>query len=411
VIDVDTWREIFDTLRRNKLRTVLTGFAVAWGIFMLIVLLGSGEGLRHGVEYQFRDDAVNSIWISSGRTSKPYKGLQPGRQIQFENRDYDEITTRVDGVEYSSARFWIFGSQQVNYKDEWGSYSIRSVHPDHRMLERTKVVQGRFINELDLRDYRKSAAIGTLIADALFHDEPPVGKEIRIAGIAFKVVGVFDDEGSEGERELIYLPITTAQRTFGGANTVNQILYTTGDADVAESTEMADESRGILATNHDFDPEDERAIFLRNGVEQFQRFVAMMQGIRIFVWMVGIGTLLAGVVGVSNIMLVAVRERTREIGVRKALGATPRSIVGLILKESVLITSVAGYLGLVLGVGVLELVGSLVPEESAFFRNPQVDLSTGVAATALLVAAGTIAGFFPARRAASVQPVEALREE
>jgi len=273
------------------------------------------------------------------------------------------------------------------------------------------VVEGRFVNDLDLRDYRKVAAIGALVEDALFHDAPAIGREIRIAGIAFKVIGIFDDDGSEGEREIIYLPITTAQRTFNGKNRVNQILYTTGDASLAESTGMADQTRDILATNHTFDPEDQRAIFLRNGVEQFQRFVAMMNGIRLFVWMVGIGTLLAGVVGVSNIMLVAVKERTREIGVRKALGATPRSIVGLILKESVLITAVAGYLGLVLGVLVLEGVGRVLPEESAFFRNPQVDLSTGIAATVLLVVAGTVAGYFPARRAASVQPVEALRED
>ena len=411
MIDVDTWQEIFDTLRRNRLRTVLTGFAVAWGIFMLIVLLGSGEGLKNGVEYQFRDDAINSIWVSSGRTSAPFKGLQPGRQIRFTNDDYSEVTTRIAGVEYSSARFWIFGSQQVNYQDEWGSFSIRAVHPGHKMLEKTKVVEGRFVNDLDLRDYRKVAAIGALVEDALFHDAPAIGREIRIAGISFKVIGVFDDDGSEGEREIIYLPITTAQRTFNGKNRVNQILYTTGDASLAESTGMADQTRDILATNHTFDPEDQRAIFLRNGVEQFQRFVAMMNGIRLFVWMVGIGTLLAGVVGVSNIMLVAVKERTREIGVRKALGATPRSIVGLILKESVLITAVAGYLGLVLGVLVLEGVGRVLPEESAFFRNPQVDLSTGIAATILLVVAGTVAGYFPARRAASVQPVEALRED
>jgi putative ABC transport system permease protein len=390
---------------------VLTGFAVAWGIFMLIVLLGSGEGLRHGVEHQFRDDAINSIWVSSGQTSKPYKGLQPGRRIRFTNDDYDEVTTRVDGVEYSSARFWIFGSQQINYRDQWGSYTIRAVHPGHAVLEKTQVVRGRFINDLDIRDHRKVVAIGSLVEDALFGDGPSIGEEIRVSGIAFKVVGVFEDAGSEGEREMIYMPISTAQRTFNGRNRVNQILYTTGDASVLESERMAGQTTDILAANHTFDPEDQRALFLRNGVEQFQKFVSMMNGIRIFVWIVGIGTLLAGVVGVSNIMLVAVQERTREIGVRKALGATPRSIVSLVLKESVLITAVAGYLGLGLGVAVLELVGRALPEESSFFRNPQVDLGTAIAATLLLVAAGTIAGYFPARRAASVQPVVALRDE
>ena len=411
MIDFDTWQEIFETLRRNKLRTALTGFAVAWGIFMLIVLLGSGQGLAHGIEYQFRDDAVNSIWVSGGQTTKPYKGLQPGRRIQFENADYDEVTSRVPGVEHASARFWVFGNQQVNYRNEWGSFTIRSVHPGHQIIERTKVIAGRYINQLDIEHFRKVVVLGDLVADALFHDEPAIGKEIRINNVAFKVVGVFDDEGSDSERELIYLPISTAQRAFSGRNRVNQILYTTGDADLPESETMAEGTRLILAVNHTFDPEDQRAIFLRNNVEQFQRFVGLMAGIRVFIWIVGIGTLIAGVVGVSNIMLVAVKERTREIGIRKAIGATPRSVIGLVLKESILITAVAGYLGLVLGVAVLEGVSRILPAEAEFFRNPQVDLRTALAATAVLIVAGAVAGYFPARRAALVQPVTALREE
>ena len=410
MIRLDAWQEIFDTVKHNKLRTALTGFAVAWGIFMLVVLLGSGKGLEHGVDYQFRDDAVNSIWVSSGQTSVPYKGLQPGRNVQFDNQDYDEVTTRVQGVEYSSARYWIFGSQQVNYKNENGSYTIRAVHPGHQVLERTKVIQGRYLNDFDLRQFRKSAVLGILVATALFHDEDPIGKEIRIGGISFTVVGVFDDEGSEREREFIYMPISTAQRTFNGANRVNQILYTTGEASLARSIEMAGETRQILAVNHTFDPEDQRAIYVNNNVENYQRIAALTGAIRLFVWVVGIGTLLAGVVGVSNIMLVAVRERTREIGIRKALGATPGSIVGLVLQESVLITTVAGYAGLVLGVAVLEGLARAIPNAD-FFRNPQVDIRVAVSATVLLVVAGAIAGFFPARRAAAIRPIEALRDE
>jgi putative ABC transport system permease protein len=410
MIRLDAWQEIFDTVKRNKLRTALTGFAVAWGIFMLVVLLGSGKGLEHGVDYQFRDDAVNSIWVSSGQTSLPYKGMQPGRDVQFDNQDYDEVRTRVPGVEYSSARYWIFGSQQVNYKNENGSYTIRAVHPGHQVLERTKVIRGRYLNELDLRQFRKSALLGTLVAAALFHDEEPIGKEIRIGGISFQVVGVFDDEGSEREREFIYLPISTAQRTFNGGNRVNQILYTTGDASLAKSEEMAGATRRILAVNHTFDPEDQRAIYVNNNVENYQKIVALTTAIRLFVWVVGIGTLLAGVVGVSNIMLVAVRERTREIGIRKALGATPASIVGLVLQESVLITTVAGYAGLVLGVAVLEGLALAIPD-AAFFRNPQVDLRVALSATVLLIVAGAVAGFFPARRAAAIRPIEALRDE
>ena len=410
MMSFDAWQEIFDTVKHNKLRTFLTGFAVAWGIFMLVVLLGSGRGLEHGVDYQFRDDAINSIWVSSGQTSVAYKGLQPGRDVRFDNQDYDEVRTRVPGVEYSSARYWIFGNQQVNYKNENGSYTIRAVHPGHQVLEKTKVIQGRYLNEFDLRQFRKSAVLGTLVAAALFHDENPIGREIRIGGISFKVVGVFDDEGSEREREFIYLPISTAQRTFNGANRVNQILYTTGDASLAKSEEMAGATRRILSVNHTFDPEDQRAIYVNNNVENYQKIVALTSAIRLFVWVVGIGTLLAGVVGVSNIMLVAVRERTREIGIRKALGATPGSIVGLVLQESVLITTVAGYAGLVLGVLVLEGLARAIPD-AAFFRNPQVDLRVALSATLLLIVAGTVAGFFPARRAAAIRPIEALRDE
>ncbi len=410
MIRLDSWQELFDTLRRNKLRSALTGFAVAWGILMLVVLLGSGKGIEHGVEYQFRDDAINSIWVSSGQTSVPYGGLRPGRAIQFTNQDYDEVTGRIADVEVASGRFRIFGNQQVVYGSESGSYTIRAVHPGHKVLERTKVIQGRFINELDIREVRKSAVLGTLVVEALFGEEPPIGRRIQINGISFQVVGVFDDEGNESEREYIYLPISTAQRTFNGANRVHQILYTTGDATLGRSQDMVQETRELLAVNHTFDPEDQRAVFINNNVENFQRMAALMGAIRIFVWIVGVGTLLAGVVGVSNIMLVAVRERTREIGIRKAIGATPAEIVGMVMHEAVVITTVAGFLGLAAGVAILEILARAITGAEVF-RNPQVDLGVALAATALLIVAGTVAGFFPARRAAAVRPVNALRDE
>jgi putative ABC transport system permease protein len=410
MFDLDTWQEIFETLRRNKLRTALTGFSVAWGIFMLVVLLGSGTGMANGVVYQFRDDAINSIWVSAGQTSKPYKGMQPGRRVQMDNRDYNQVTGTVPGVEVSSARFNIFGNQQVVYGKETGNFIIRSVHPGHRVLEKTKILEGRYVNQFDVDEFRKVAVIGVLVKSGLFRDAPALGQYIKINGIAFKVVGVFDDEGSEQEREMIYLPISTAQRTFNGQNKISQILYTTGEADLPQSERMAGETKQILATNHDFDPDDQRALFVNNNVENFQRFVGLMNGIRGFIWVVGIGTLLAGVVGVSNIMLVAVKERTREIGVRKAVGATPGSLISLILQESILITAVAGYFGLAAGVAILEIITRAVPNAD-FFRDPHVDLKVAIYATLLLIVAGAVAGFFPARRAAAVQPVEALRDE
>jgi putative ABC transport system permease protein len=410
MFDRDKWGEIIDTVRSNKLRTFLTGFSVAWGILMLIVLLGSGQGLAQGIEYQFRDDATNSIWVWAGQTSKPYRGLPVGRQVQMTNRDYDETRRGVGGVEHITGRFFIRGTTRVVYKNETGTFDIRAVHPDHQHLEKTIMTVGRFLNEQDIAEYRKVAVIGATVRDQLFGKEDPIGKYLKVNGVAFQVVGMFTDDGPASEVEKIYLPISTAQRAFNGGERLGQFMFTTGDLPVDTTVGMADEVKQELAERHDFDPTDERAVFVRNANEFFARFVSMMRGIRLFVWVIGIGTLLAGVVGVSNIMMIAVKERTREIGVRKAVGATPWSIMSLILQESVLITAVAGYVGLVLGVALLEVLSGAL-QSNDFFRNPYVDLSVGVGATLLLIVAGTIAGFFPARRAASVRPVEALREE
>ena len=407
---MDTWQEILDTIRTNKLRSFLTGFSVAWGIFMLIVLLGSGQGLSHGIEHQFRDDAINSIWAFPGQTSVAFKGLGPGRRVQFTNEDHDEIRTGVRGIEHSTSRFYVGGSLRVRYRDETTTFDVRCVHPGHRYLEKTIITRGRFLNDLDIREHRKVAVIGEKVQDALFRKEPALGRELEVNGIAFKVVGVFRDEGGENEMEKIYLPISTAQRAFGGANRVAQIMVTTGVAPLPETEAMSREIRRRLASRHTFSTDDTRAVFVNNNNEEFDRFVKLMAAIRLFVWMVGIGTILAGVVGVSNIMMITVRERTREIGIRKALGATPFSVVSLILKESILITSVAGYVGLVLGLLVLEAASGFLPD-SGFFLHPEVDFAVALQATILLIAAGVVAGFVPARRAASVRPVEALRNE
>jgi len=411
MLDVDTWQEILETIRANKLRSFLTGFSVAWGIFMLIVLLGSGQGLANGIEYQFRDDAINSIWVFPGQTSIPYKGLGPGRRLQLTNDDREEIRTGVGGVEHITSRFYISGNLRVRYKNETTTFDVRSVHPDHQYLEKTIMTEGRFLNARDLDDYRKVAVIGVRVRDTLFKKEPALGKNIEINGVAFQVVGLFTDEGGENEQEKIYLPITTAQRAFGGGNRVGMVMMTTGDAPLATTEGMAKDVKRRIAARHAFSTEDPRAVFVNNNNEEFQKFTSLMAAIRLFVWIVGVGTILAGVVGVSNIMMITVRERTREIGVRKALGATPWSVVALVLQESILITSVAGYIGLVVGIGVLELAAKNLPAGSDYFRNPNVDLAVAAEATLLLIVAGLAAGFVPARRAAAVRPVEALRNE
>lgn len=410
MFDLDTWQELADTIRANKLRTILTGSSVAWGIFMLIVLLGSGQGLQNGAAYQFRDDAVNSIWVRSGETSLPHRGLPPGRRVQFRNADHDEVKTRVDGVDHITSRYY-FGNPIVAHGAKSSTFDVRSVHPDHRVLENTLVVSGRFLNDLDIAEHRKVAALGKKVVAALFAEgEDPVSQLVEINGIAFKVVGVFDDEGGESEQEKIYIPISTAQRAFDGQDRVGMFMFTTGDQTLAASQAMATEVRDLLATRHRFAPEDARAVSINNNNEMFQRIQSLMAGIRAFIWVLGVGTILAGVVGVSNIMMIVVRERTREFGIRKALGATPASILVLVLQEAVVITAASGYVGLVLGVVLLEVISARVPG-AEFFRDPHVDLGTALKATALLVVAGTLAGAVPARRAALLPPIEALREE
>jgi putative ABC transport system permease protein len=407
---VDRFQEIYSTIQKNKLRTVLTGFSVAWGIFMLILLLGSGTGIENGVKNEFRNVATNSIWVHPGQTSKPFKGLQPGRQVEFTNTDYDEIKANLEGVEHITARYYLWDTNLITYQKEYGAFNIIAFHPDHKFLENTLLKEGRLINELDVSRARKVATIGTLVKEQLFKDEPAVGKFININGVPFKVVGIHFDEGREMHLRLIYLPVSTAQKVFGGGNKIHAYMFTVGNASVDQGRAMEKAVRTKMALRHNFSPDDPKALRVFNTVERFQKFINLFSGIRIFIWIIGIGTIIAGIVGISNIMLISVKERTREIGIRKALGATPGSIVNLILSESVLITAVSGYIGLVAGVAVIELASAYLPEID-LFQHPEVDFRVAVGALVLLVISGMIAGFVPARRAASILPVEALRDE
>ncbi|SDL36458.1 putative ABC transport system permease protein [Catalinimonas alkaloidigena] len=414
MFDLDKWQEIFYTIGRNKLRTFLTMFSVFWGIFMLLLLQGFGAGLLNGVMYEFRDDAVNSIFIAGGTTSKAANGMGINRRIQLTDEDYKALE-RMQGVEHLTGRFYLQSASTVRRGDYYSSFNVRAVHPDHRYLEKTEMVKGRYLNPIDLNERRKVAVIGTKVAEILYpNGEEPMGTEIDVNGIVYNVVGLFVDDGNDGEGETLYIPITTAQMAYGGANRIDNLMFTMGDATVEESKEIEEEAKKILISHHRFDPEDRSAVRMWNSLENFQRFVNLFAGINIFIWVVGIGTIIAGIVGVSNIMLIIVKERTKEIGIRKALGATPGSIVGLIVQEAIFITIVAGYLGLLAGVGLIELVNYLLQSSGGgvdFFRNPEIDLQTALMATLLLVIAGALAGFFPARKAAAIPPIEALREE
>ncbi len=409
MFDLDKWQEIFSTIRKNQLRTFLTGFSVAWGIFILIILLGSGQGLKNGAEHQFLSDASNAIWVQNGVTSLPYKGMQPGRPIRLTNSDYEYIKNNINGVEHITTAYDPRSIKGINYKKEKGSFFVRSCGKDHHYLEKANIISGRFINQIDIEEYRKVAVIGIPVRDALFKSEDPIGKYLDVSGIPYKVIGVFTDEGNQ-DNDRLYIPVSTAQRAYNGKDNVNVVWYSTGKASIVESNRMLEETKAYLANKYSFDPEDPRAIFIFNNNENYKNVMNMLDGIKFFVWIIGIGTIIAGIVGVSNIMMIVVKERTKEIGIRKAIGATPGSIISLIIQESVLITSFAGYIGLVLGVCVTELAKKFMPP-SDFFRNPEVDLNVAITATMVLVFAGAMAGLIPALKAANIRPIEALRDE
>src|SRR5262249_5672370 len=403
---MDRWREIWDTLVQNKLRTALTMIAMSWGIFMLIVLLGLGRGLSNGVATSFADDAQNSIWMFGGQTSQPHEGMPIGRRIVFDNRDLDR-TAQVPGVEFWSGRFSSpNGDMRVQAAGKVSSFDVRAVNPGHQELEKTIVILGRYLNDADVARRRKVCLAGVQVADFLFGRRDVIGQWILVNNVPFEIVGVFEDDGDQGELRRLYVPITTAQSVWATTDKVNQIMFTVGDLGVEQSKQLAQVIKRQLSERHRFDEADPMAVRVRNNVENFERFQRIFTMIDIFIWLMGACTIVAGVVGVSNIMLIIVKERTKEIGIRKALGATPFNIVSTILLEAVALTAAAGYVGLVAGIALLEGIGRVVPTNETF-HHPEVDLRIAVAATCVLIAAGAIAGFFPARAAARVNPIVA----
>ena len=420
MFDIDKWQEILATIKKNKMRTFLTGFSVAWGIFMLMILLGSGNGLSNGVSQNFMRDAVNAMWLWSGETSIPYQGMKEGRRIQLTNDDYD-IIKDLPGIEYTSGRYYISGNT-FSYGSEYGNYTAITCHPELKEVESIDIIDGRFINQIDINKVRKTVVLGEDIYDALFKEKDAIGEYIRVNNIPFKVVGVCKEGGGTRNRNA-YIPVSTGQKVFNGSNRLSNFALTINAKTLEESQAIEAQVRETLARKHKFDSSDRSALGSYNKLEDVIQTMKIFQAINIFIWIIGIGTLIAGVVGVSNIMLIIVKERTKEIGIRKAIGASPGSVIGLILLESVLITTIAGYIGLVLGAGLMEGINFIVEQQYAasaatnggngetLFRNPTVDLNVAMMATMLLVFAGTLAGYIPAKRAAKIRPIEALRDE
>lgn len=414
MFDIERWQEIFETLSKNRLRTFLTGLSVASGIFILVILLGFSSGIQNGVTSEFQQDATNLISVWTGVTTKEHKGLNPGRYIQLKNDDFNTVSRRYeDQIEHQSAFYTIWGGL-ANYKNQSGSYRIQGIMPGNQFIENADIVQGRFINESDVTGSKKIAVIGNKVKNDLFKDEDPMDKYISLYGINFKVVGVFMDPGGERDESKVFLPITTAQIAFNGADNIRNMMYTIKMADnfeqaVENSQKISLAIENEIKQRHTVAPDDVSAVRVFNTLEEAKKIYSLVDTIKAVFWFVGIGTIIAGVVGVGNIMLIIVKERTKEIGIRKALGAQPWSIIGMILQESVFVTMFAGLFGLIMGLALLEFVGPLI--ESDFIKYPQVNFNTALTTVIILVVAGALAGFIPAYRAAQIKPIIALRDE
>ncbi|MFN3138716.1 MAG: ABC transporter permease [Allomuricauda sp.] len=414
MFDLERWQEIFDTIRKNKLRTFLTGLSVASGIFILVILLGFGQGMRNGIENEFKQDASTSVWVWPGVTSKEYKGLNPGRRIQLVNENYDKASAMFnDDIEYSSGRIFVRGVS-VNYGKEALIYGVQGVGSDFQFIDNAQMAEGRFINYQDEISNGKVAVIGNKIKKDVFGNvETPIGEFIDISGIPFKIVGVFK-EMREREEENIFIPISTAQRTFNGGNRINNMSFTLPpvdnfDAAVTQAVNFKDDLKQYLQQTHTVAPDDTGAIEVWSAMEEAKRYYGLTNNIKLFFWFVGVCTIIAGVVGVSNIMMIVVKERTREIGIRKALGAKPWSIIAMILHEAIFVTAISGFGGLIFSMALLELVGPHI--EVDYIMNPSVNFNVAFSTVIVLIVAGTLAGFVPAYRAAKVKVIESLRDE
>jgi len=415
MFSLERWHEILNGLGKNKLRTFLTGVSVASGIFILVILLGAGNGIQNGIQKQFQKDAENRILVYPGTTKKEYKGHGIGRRIQFRNKDYQSIATLLDDyIEYKSAIYSSW-SQNVVYKKETGNYNTLGVYPDNQFIENASIVSGRFINQSDIDNYEKIAVIGQKVANDLFlNEEDPIGKYLKIQGVIYKVVGIFSDQGDEREENRIFLPITTSQQVYSAGDKINYMCFTLKRRDnfeqtVIDANQFTKKLEQFLKSKHNIAPDDNGAPFVYNVIEEAKNVFLVTSGVKIFFWFVGLCTIIAGVVGVGNIMLIIVKERTKEIGIRKALGASPFSIISSILHEAVFITVVAGFVGLILGLLVWEIVGPFI--ETDFFTRPEVDFTVTISTLILLIVSGAFAGFIPAYRAAKIQPIVALRDE
>lgn len=420
MFDLDKWEEIWRTMMQHRLRTILTAFGVFWGIFMLVILLGAGNGLRNGAMQNF-DIARNAVFVWTEETTVPFEGFDAGRVIQLDNEDLTAVR-QLDEVDVIAPRLQVgnrFSGQALPIVRDENSvaFAIMGDAPEFLDIKPYILEHGRFLNDIDMERGRKVAVIGKRVRDELFDmEEEAVGDYVRIGGVPFLVVGVFDTrvmgEQAINELQTVHIPLSTAQRTFNLGNKITWFGFI--PADGATATETEDAVKAVFRARHHISPDDRQAVQSVNVEREFRKMQGVFGGIAGFSWFVAVGTIIAGMVGVANIMMIVVKERTREIGIRKSVGAKPVSIIGMIILEALVISGVAGYLGLVCGVFLIEGVALAMEQlgaQSDFFANPEIDFGVAVSAIAVLVFSGALAGFFPGLMAARVNPVYALRDE
>ncbi len=415
MFDKDRWQEIWITITHNKSRSVLTAFGVFWGMLMLVLMVGAGNALEEGMTSQIEGFATNSCFFAAERTTLPYRGFRKGRRWDMTNNDLPVIRDKVKELQYiSPVLFGGSNDKNVVRGEKNGSYQVKGCYPEYDLIEKSKMLYGRYVNDIDIVEKRKVCVIGERVHEVLFQKgEDPTGKQIRVNGIYFQVIGVARSTSGVSiggqTAETVVLPFSTMQQAFNQGNIIHFMAATAKDGVPVKVVQ--DKILEILKQQHQIAPDDKEAVFTMNIEEQFKMFNYLGIGIASLIWLVGLGTLIAGAIGVSNIMLVTVRERTREIGIRRALGATPRDIIGQILSESVVLTVLAGLTGIVVGVGLLRATGIVLSQGDQFFKDPQISFSMAIGSLIILIIIGTFAGYIPAQRAMLIKPVEAISEE
>jgi len=410
VFNIERWKEIFQSIQKNKLRTALSGMTVSLGILIFIILFGLGEGLKNSYSDLFLNEANNVIFIYPGKTTKPYGGFRTNRRIELKNEDILAVKEEFSkSLEYINPR--LNASEPIKYRLESFQFTIDAVAPSNQLIEKHVLMKGRYINEKDIEDFNKVVVIGRLVARDIFKDEDPIGKFLNLGSRAFKVVGVFQDTSGDTEENKLIIPYTTRQQILKGSDVIGTLALTF-DQSIGGSgaVKLSDDIKSFLKKRKSIDPSDPSGVRVRNVADELNRSMQFANVLQIIVTFVGIGTLIAGIIGISNIMVFIVKERTKELGIRKALGAQPDEIIKMILTESIFITGISGFLGMILGILILNSLDASALQDY-FITRAGVDFSIAFGATLVLIIFGIIAGYLPAKRAAQIKPIVALRDE